>query len=210
MGSIVVHDKAGSAVNTIDEFMRSQAQTNPDHKILAYPDSTGKYLEYTYRQLDEFAFEAAIKYAKLIPPRRISNEKEKVVGLLGPSNLDYLITLLALSKLGFTVLFLSTRISVPSYESLLRGTSAIHLLIHPSFAAKVEVVKSNLPSLQVSHILEREEYEIASELISGGTRLDRDFDSGVEASKICWIIHSSGSTGLPKPIFQTHSAAIQK
>ena len=36
----------------------------------------------------------------------------------------------------------------------------------------------------------------------------RKVDSGKETSKIAFIIHSSGSTGLPKPIFQSHSACL--
>lgn len=34
-------------------------------------------------------------------------------------------------------------------------------------------------------------------------------DDVVENGNVAWIIHSSGSTGLPKPIYQTHRGALQ-
>lgn len=37
----------------------------------------------------------------------------------------------------------------------------------------------------------------------------QNLDPEIETSHIAWIIHSSGSTGLPKPIFQTHKAALR-
>ncbi|KAK5004059.1 hypothetical protein LTR28_009394, partial [Elasticomyces elasticus] len=37
----------------------------------------------------------------------------------------------------------------------------------------------------------------------------RRLDRAKETEKIAWIIHSSGSTGLPKPIYQTHRGALQ-
>jgi len=40
------------------------------------------------------------------------------------------------------------------------------------------------------------------------TRLCQHLQPELETKKISWIIHSSGSTGLPKPIYQTHNAAL--
>lgn len=211
---------------TIDELMRARCAEAPDHPIFAYPTSGIDYDEYTYQQLDQFAYQAALSYVDRIPKRASSAVPETVVGLLGPSNLDYLITLLALTKLGHTVLFLSTRISEAAYVSLLRGTSAKHVLIDASFQQMAEQVQNSLPDLQVHKIVGQQRYRHATEKPLE-TRLDLEYDLDAETDKTAWIIHSSGysrlkqlllqhctdietirSTGLPKPIYQTHAAAI--
>jgi acyl-CoA synthetase (AMP-forming)/AMP-acid ligase II len=195
---------------TIDELIRLRFHSNPNEPILGYPNENGEYTEYSYRQLDELAYHVAQKYAKVIPQRRSSEEKEKVVALLGPSNLDYLICILALSKLGFTVLFLSTRLSVPAYQSLLESTSCHHLLVHSSFQATAKELECELPSLKVGTIAECSNLEQTALGLNEDTRLHCALRPEVESEKSAWIIHSSGSTGLPKPIFQTHSAALKK
>ena len=54
-------------------------------------------------------------------------------------------------------------------------------------------------------VAERHVYDLPS---PSGPRYSRQVD-GLEASKRnAFIIHSSGSTGFPKPIFQTHSACL--
>ncbi|KAF7915728.1 uncharacterized protein EAE97_012186 [Botrytis byssoidea] len=144
---------------TIDELIRLRALEDTYQKILSYPQEKGGYVDYTFHELDLFAFRVAQRYSECIPLRKSSDEKERVIGLLGPSNLDYIITILALSKLGFTVLFLSTRISTVVYRSLLEATSAQHLLIHDSFAETAEELQSILSTLQVHNILTQETYK---------------------------------------------------
>lgn len=62
--------------------------------------------------------------------------------------------------------------------------------------------------LEVHEITDKATYDFPVTDNDGDTRFDRHFQPEVEATKISWIIHSSGSTGLPKPIYQTHRAAL--
>lgn len=130
-----------------------------------------------------------------------------MIALLGPSDLDYLITMLALSKLGHTVLFLSTRISEAAYLSLLEETSATHLVINKDFVNMAAKLQSTRPELQVVPIVERSSYDLQQKL-EIDTHIMKGLDRTREKDYLAWIIHSSGSTGLPKPIRQTHRAAI--
>lgn len=195
---------------TIDELMRLRAFQQPNEPILAYPVHDADYVEYTYRELDVFAYRVAQQYGQRMTQRRSSAEKEKVVALLGPSNLDYLISVLALTKLGFTVLFLSTRLSDAAYLSLLESTQCRDLLIHESFSKAAERLCETVPGLGVHAIAQSASYAFPAQGDDQDTCLDFHLDLKLEAQKICWIIHSSGSTGLPKPILQTHSAALTK
>jgi len=132
-----------------------------------------------------------------------------VVGLLGPSNIEYLISILALTKLGHTVLFLSTRISTTAYISLLETTGAKHILIAQPFREIISEVKAGVPHLQIHNIIDNTTYECPiADKDHLNSQFDQDLQPDIEATKSAWIIHSSGSTGLPKPIYQSHSAAL--
>lgn len=195
---------------TIDELMRLRASQQPNEPILAYPVHSTDYLEYTYRELDVFAYRVGQQYVQRTTQRRSSAEQEKVVALLGPSNLDYLISVLALTKSGFTVMFLSTRLSDAAYLSLLESTQCRDLIIHESFSTTAERLCKTMPNLSVHPIAQPASYAFPTQGNDQDTRLDFHLDLELEAQKICWIIHSSGSTGLPKPILQTHRAALKK
>jgi acyl-CoA synthetase (AMP-forming)/AMP-acid ligase II len=193
---------------TIDELIRQRAIEEPNEAIISYPSSGIEYADYTFRQLDIFASRVAQRYKAIIPQRSSSSDAETVVGLLGPSNFEYFVSVLALTKLGHTVLFLSTRISTAAYTSLLQTTGARHILIDESFRELAEQVKEVEPTFQVHTIIDREIFDFPLQDNELDTRFDQHLQPKIESTKISWIIHSSGSTGLPKPIYQTHSAAL--
>ena len=190
---------------TITELISQRARQHPDEPILGYPSSGIDYVEYTFNQLEAFSQAAASQYAQGLPIRCSSDEEAQVVALLGASNLDYVIATLALSRLGFTVLFLSTRISKSAYESLLDATNCDYILADDAFTRMTTAIQADRPSLNVLKVLNKMQYQQ-----SAMQSLDRQtLDLDKETTKVSWIIHSSGSTGPPKPIFQTHHAALQ-
>ncbi|PGH16162.1 hypothetical protein AJ79_01929 [Helicocarpus griseus UAMH5409] len=191
---------------TISELISIRAKQKPNQPILGYPSQGIEYVEYTFAQLDRFTNAGASQLARDLPLRQSSTEKQCVVAILGPSTLDYFVTILALSRLGFTVLFLSTRISEPAYVSLLDSTGCSQILIDSSFQKTVANVRKHVPALQVGNILSKEQYAVHEDvLLETAQGLDLSMENEVNS----WIIHSSGSTGLPKPIFQTHRAALR-
>jgi len=194
---------------TIDELVRSRAASDPNQPIVAYPTDGINYINYTFRQLDVYAYRAAQHYATVISTRKSSADPTKVIGLLAPSNIDYLITTIALSKLGFTVLFLSTRLSDAAYLNLFTLAGCTDLLIDPTLGQKSENLKAAAPSLNVQTVAGAPVYDFPLKDGDIETRIDYQFDHVTENTNIVWIIHSSGSTGLPKPIFQTHAAALR-
>ncbi|KIX02564.1 uncharacterized protein Z518_08505 [Rhinocladiella mackenziei CBS 650.93] len=193
---------------TISELMSLSARELPNEPILGYPSHELDYVEYTFSDLELFSSRAARIYSQKIPVRTVSEQDARVVALLGPSNLDYVITTLALTRLGFTVLFLSTRISEAAYLSLLDSTRCRHIVVHPSYHKATSSLQSSLPDLTVIDISNKEEY-IIEQAGPEELGLEQHLDLDKETTKICWIIHSSGSTGPPKPIYQTHQAALR-
>ena len=192
---------------TISELISVRAQLAPDHTILGYPNGKGvDYVEYTYNQLDKYATAGAAHLASSLPLRTTSDAPESVVAVLGPSSLDYFVTVLALSRLGFTVLFLSTRISEAAYISLLTATKCTNICIDLGFRKTISNVQSQVKGLNVIDVLTKDIFQASSTDV---IPIQQNLNLSKESSKISWIIHSSGSTGLPKPIYQTHGAALR-
>lgn len=195
---------------TVDELIRSQAKSDPNCRIISYPSEGINYVDYTFRQLDVYAFRVAQRFAQVIPRRLSSTEPRRVVGLLGPSTLDYFVSALALSKLGMTVLYLSTRISDASYLNLLNLTDCDNVVVHPTFQKRAEIMRASRPTVNVRAIASSNDYLFpVRESSEDDTWMSKTLDPLAENQNTAWIIHSSGSTGLPKPIFQTHAAALR-
>ncbi|KAE8377409.1 acetyl-CoA synthetase-like protein [Aspergillus bertholletiae] len=194
---------------TVDELVRSRASVGSEQPVICYPRTGINYVDYPLRQLDIFAFRVAGAIAAQVPPRASSNQTPTVVSLLGTSDLSYLVMLLAVAKLGHTGLLLSTRISIEAYVSLLERTNSRHIFILESLKATAEELKERLPDLQVEVIPAQEsfDYPIPDGVID--TNLVPWLDPVAESKHLAWIIHSSGSTGLPKPIYQTQAAAVK-
>lgn len=193
---------------TISELISQRAKQLPNEYILGYPAREMYYGEFTFAQLERFSTKAARDYAAQLPVRVCSQQEEQVVALLGPSNLDYVVTTLALTRLGFTVLFLSTRLSEAAYASLLNATKCRHMFVDTAFQRTATALESSIADLHVLDIVRDSAYRTAPpETAHDG--LPTSLHPEEETNKTCWIIHSSGSTGLPKPIYQTHHAALR-
>jgi acyl-CoA synthetase (AMP-forming)/AMP-acid ligase II len=183
--------KPESVPRTIDALLRLRAISYPQEHIVSYPKSGIDFVDYNLQQLDVFAWRAANHYEQLIPARKSSKEKPHVVALLGVSNFEYLITLLALIKLGHTVLLLSTRITVPAIESLINATSATTIIVDRKHLSTAKEIQNLLPSLQLFDMISRPVFEFPIEA-HGDTQLDSHLDPEIEAQNIALIIHSSG------------------
>jgi acyl-CoA synthetase (AMP-forming)/AMP-acid ligase II len=85
--------------------------------------------------------------------------KCEVIALLATSNLDYVASLLALSRMGFSVLFLSTRLTTEAYVNLLRLTGSRKLIVGNGFKMAAERIKEQYP-LSSYNIAEKSEYDL--------------------------------------------------
>jgi acyl-CoA synthetase (AMP-forming)/AMP-acid ligase II len=207
---MAVSDLNGAAPlpRTIDELMRTRANASPDIPVVSYPSSTTtNYVDYSLRQLDTFAFRVAQQYAHDFPPKESSSEKAAVIALLGVSDFDYIVTMLALTKLGYTVLLMSPRISQPAYAHLLTTTGSKNLVFQSAFREKAAELQTRFPDLHVreSEIQSSYGYPVTDAV---NTSMTPGLDLNKENHQIAWVFHSSGSTGLPKPIHITHKAAL--
>jgi acyl-CoA synthetase (AMP-forming)/AMP-acid ligase II len=126
------------------------------------------------------------------------------VAILGLSNLDYVVNVLALTRMGFAILFLSTRLPVEAYVSLLKTTECSNVIVSARFAQLIQDV-SDVNPIKSFTLVEQSFYLNQP---TSGPRYEREVELINEEDCIAFIIHSSGSTGLPKPISQKHRACL--
>lgn len=193
---------------TIDELLTTQKDALGDEPVLAYPDQDSNYVYYTLRDLDSLASNAAAQYAEVIPPRKSSSEEPRLVALLGFSDIAYVITMLAVSKLGHAVLLLSPRLALPAYRHLLTQTDCLSLIYQPNRSAIAREIQTELPEVDVQPIVglpTMKQSAVGNGIAFSRTGLDLD----LEKEKTAWIFHSSGSTGMPKPVRLSHRSALE-
>jgi acyl-CoA synthetase (AMP-forming)/AMP-acid ligase II len=136
---------------------------------------------------------------------------KKVIGILAPSDVSFVVTFFALSRFGYTVLCLSLRLAPVAIVNLLRQTDCV-TIIHGDNTQ----IRSNLASV-AKDCVPLELIPIPGHGIWRAPPLDpttnrkpfaRSFDRNTETHEVGLILHSSGSTGLPKPVFLKHAAVL--
>ncbi|KAF2644124.1 acetyl-CoA synthetase-like protein [Massarina eburnea CBS 473.64] len=196
--------KSFGDLKVLDDIIQHRASDNPPAPILGYPkdDSADIYERFTGRQLDLF-IDAAAKH--FLASGLEANSK-KTVALFAPSNVDFVVSLFALSRLGYTVLCLSLRLAPIAIINLLRQAEC-STIVHgysPHIESMVQEVAQEVP-LQTLHTPARKVYWAQK---NEGPMFKREYSRDEETNRIALVMHSSGSTGLPKPVFLSHKNVL--
>ena len=132
-------------------------------------------------------------------------DKAPVISLLAGSSFETILTFLALNRLGYAVLFLSTRLTASAYARLMEMADSNRLIIHENFQSVAADVQLEQPDCSSISLIERTGWH-ARPVVKLISRPDAS--AVEEGGKIAWILHSSGSTGFPKPIFLTNRQCL--
>ena len=127
----------------------------------------------------------------------------RTVALLGPTNLDWIVSAFGLSRCGFTVLALSPRLSYQAMVNLMQETDC-HCLVYYASPQLRPVVDQVQLALHVTLLamMPRSDYGVPKDDLRPFVR---EFDVLEEKERYAAIVHSSGSTGLPTPIYYKHT-----
>ncbi|KIW89507.1 uncharacterized protein Z519_09663 [Cladophialophora bantiana CBS 173.52] len=192
---------------SVDDLLVERANEDISEPIIVYPNSESAlpdFLFLTAKNVHNFTNTAA---QKLLDQglRKVPNHEAETIALLGLSDVEYMITMFALSRLGYTVFLLSPRLATEAYATLLKETGCQTICYDLTLEATVRNIRG-VESLRSLRILKRRDFYEAAITTASFERSDLSTSA---KQKIAFILHSSGSTGLPKPIYQTHQACLE-
>ncbi|KAJ5160926.1 uncharacterized protein N7482_007930 [Penicillium canariense] len=191
-------------LHVLDDLIRLRAADLVQHPILAYPSSdkdAALYNYYTGRDLDEMIDQSAA----VLMNNGFQPKNGGTVALLTLSDLNMVIVFFALSRLGYTVMMLSPRLSSEACVSLLDEVNCDTIIYGQNGS-----IRSTLGG-----ILQRK--PVRCHPIPGISQgnpenalliLHRRRNLSAQSNQIALILHSSGSTGTPKPLYLTHRALM--
>ncbi|KXH39280.1 hypothetical protein CNYM01_04247 [Colletotrichum nymphaeae SA-01] len=189
---------------TLDELIKRRALELGDAPLLGYPnEGLLDFEEHSARAVDRYV-DAAVQRLQQLGLSSVDSNSEKapVIGILAHSGLHVIITIMALSRLGYAVFLVSTRLQSPGIARLCELADCNAMLTTSTFHPVLAEVQQQR-ELDILPLLSHSDYYGRDAPV-----FSRTYDAKRESRKIAAIIHSSGSTGLPKPIYLTHKSCI--
>lgn len=195
--------QSSSAVVTVDTLLRRLVETVPDKVMISYPEHELDFIDYTSKDLDRLTKSAISAYPNIL---RESAQNAKpgeapAVAIVGPSGLEYYIHLFALSRMGLTTVCLSPRLPDNGLAHLIRLQRCTAVFASGSSIQVMERLKSTqegLPEFDLLPMAKIAELEAISHLGPPMSLYIPEYKD--DADTPFFVIHSGGTTGLPKPV----------
>ncbi|KAG6356352.1 hypothetical protein INS49_015740 [Diaporthe citri] len=188
---------------TLNDVLETRALTHPDRTLISYPKNETDLIDYTGAELDHLTRRVAVHAAQALGELGLKHgdgldQRKLVVAIVGISSFEYYLTFLALQRLGITTVFISPRLADPGYIHLLKETRCDIAVASGTSFTTLERLRKNGSLPESFTLLPMIDAQF----------LDRDCDT-IDSSDfrpLCFntapgfIIHSGGTTGLPKPV----------
>jgi acyl-coenzyme A synthetase/AMP-(fatty) acid ligase len=181
---------------TLDQLIRRRAKTHSDKALLTYVSASEEddIVRITGADLERWTSVAAGKYDSLLKGDA-KTSANRVVAIVGVSNLEYYLTFLAIQRLGYSTMLVSPRLADQGYIHLLSetgcglviasgGSRDVVLRVRPSLDTPVELISM----VGVAQLQSGEQHDMAP----------LEVDDVSQSPEL--IVHSGGTTGLPKPV----------
>lgn len=175
-------------------FMNIQSQIY-SHLPFAIYDSNKGFKSLSYSTVDRLATNLACKWHKYI------NQAE-VVSFVSDHNVDYLIVVLAVMKLRVTLMLISPRNSKNAAISLLEKTKSKLLITSTKYEPMAKFIAETIPDTKVITVDFMDIQTMIKEPLNPDHKicLNTEFTEE-DIRKSVLILHSSGSTSFPKPLY---------
>ncbi|KAJ1588049.1 hypothetical protein NDA12_003307 [Ustilago hordei] len=203
--------------NALIDDLISQSYDEP---CISYVKSTDpfEWQHVTGTLLDRCIRATTAYYADRIGVRR-KDQPCRQIGVFSDSSFDLSVTEMALIRLGYGVVLIPPNNSVPAVVHLLKSTNSTVLVygkgkegaakqVCQLLQAEMEGMKEDVVLVEVNRV----EEAIASHQLPAPTKERDPYQSEVpyeqQAQEPSFTLHSSGSTGLPKPYTYSHEAYL--
>ncbi|KAK3656350.1 hypothetical protein LTR56_003052 [Elasticomyces elasticus] len=188
-------------LTTVTSLLGYNARTRPNDIGFLRPDGTS-FIPVSWREFETIVHKLALSYSQLFRAQIDTGNAtghQPTIALLGSGHTyEYLATQLALLHLGLRVLLLSPSNADAARDHLLTTCDAVGIVVQAELKAGLQQIY--LPAITM----------IPLPSFSGDTSTHdiegfRPFDPWNSHSL---IIHSSGTTGLPKPVYHTNRSMM--
>ncbi|KAL7916733.1 acetyl-CoA synthetase-like protein [Trichoderma velutinum] len=201
-------EKKDNYVHSLPELIDFNAVHNPDHNLCIQTRSTEPSINVTNAQfkvaIDQCAqwISENVKLPPVTPKNGLTDKHP--VALLMESDFGLLVHQFALVSMGIPPLVLSARLSPEAIFHLLKSTEASSLIISPRIA---QATKGAFGGVKLIEIHVGQPYNLflnppEDKLV----KRQPTYPDNVDANIL--LLHSSGTTGLPKPIALTHRQLV--
>ncbi|MCJ1439790.1 MAG: hypothetical protein MMC23_000271 [Stictis urceolatum] len=188
----MVSSKIPPLPQVVDEY----AVATPDAVWGIIPNSEDLkdgFRNITFKRLSE----TSNQMARWLERRFGTSDTKDPIAYIGTNDTRYIVTMLAVQKTGHSILLPSPRNTAEAQQHVLKATSCTKLVYSSKLklhvqeveGGDIELVTHQMPELSevLSQTTDKEPYDL-------GKLSDNPFDTAI-------VLHTSGSTGMPKPIY---------
>jgi len=216
LGQAVQVNNNTPQISNINTFIDDQATKHPELPAVGFamlgndktsrPNST----VYTFRDLQRGSIHISQLASKQIT--KVKSSGQTTVALLCPSTPEFLFTWLGLMRLGHAVLLIAPQCQPSAIAHLCQTCEVVSLFYDESYA---ELAENSVKAAKNEKNHEVDSVPLSFSTTSSDfiTALEREPENipqpALDESAIGYLHHTSGtSTGMPKPIPQSHRAGL--
>ncbi|KAI0965552.1 hypothetical protein F4678DRAFT_485201 [Xylaria arbuscula] len=186
---------------SLDNVFRRLAVEIPNNVLISYPSSAYEFKNFTAVDLDRLTIAVATllpAYLR-VPLNNTSPGQRPVVAIVGVSDLEYHLYFFALQRLGWRTLLMSPRLADQGFAHLIRQTKCKTVIASGASIKAIERVNNGEGfDLDIVPMVDLKRLEEAGDRPFHLYLPAMELKSPADSPQL--IIHSSGTTGLPKPV----------
>ncbi|PSR99252.1 hypothetical protein BD289DRAFT_361380 [Coniella lustricola] len=188
---------------TVNHLIDEQANELRQRPAVNFPggcysdDGREMKTEFTYRELRHYSLVAAARLRRRL--QVASRADSSTAGLLCSSTPEFLVTWLGLMRLGMSVMVLAPQLEENAIRHLCSTKDVSVVFADGRNYDTAKHLKNGIFAINISHVLHNLRCDPSPSIVP----------ANCQPSDLAYLFHTSGtSSGLPKPIPQTHHAAV--